>query len=259
MSSLEKMLGLLGVFTTERPIWSSEDLIQNLGAPASTCYRYLKVLHTSGYLARVANGSYVLGPRIMELDRVSRESDPVYIAGSPVGQRLTHDTGHSSLLCILFSDSVMCVQQARGRNVPAGLFTRGQRRPLVAGASAKSILAHLPMHQLRILYARHSEAIGSVGLGADWEAFKSSLKQIRQLGYCMTVGDYNAGIMSIAAPLFNRDGEVLGSLALAASNKTLRCELFRDFAPLVMQAAQEVSAQIASNEDIVALPARALG
>ena len=75
----------------------------------------------------------------------------------------------------------------------------------------------------------------------------------------MTVGDYNAGIMSIAAPLFNRDGEVLGSLALAASNKTLRYELFRDFAPLVMQAAQEVSAQIASNEDIVALPARALG
>jgi DNA-binding IclR family transcriptional regulator len=221
MSSLEKMLGLLGVFTTERPIWSSEDLIQHSGAPASTCYRYLKVLHTSGYLARVANGSYVLGPRIMELDRVSRESDPVYIAGSPVGQRLTHDTGHSSLLCILFSDSIMCVQQARGRNVPAGLFNRGQRRPLVAGASAKSILAHLPMHQLRILYARHSEAIGSVGLGADWE--------------------------------------VLGSLALAASNKTLRCESFRDFAPVVMQAAQEVSAQIASNEDIVALPARALG
>jgi hypothetical protein len=35
--------------------------------------------------------------------------------------------------------------------------------------------------------------------------------------------------------------------------------LFRDFAPLVMQAAQEVSAQIASNEDIVALPARAVG
>ena len=57
MSSLEKMLGLLGVFTTDRPIWSSEDLIQHLGAPASTCYRYLKVLHTSGYLARVANGS----------------------------------------------------------------------------------------------------------------------------------------------------------------------------------------------------------
>ncbi len=259
MSSLEKMLGLLDVFTTDQPIWSSEDLIQHLGAPASTCYRYLKVLHTSGYLARVANGSYVLGPRIMELDRVSRESDPVYIAGSPEAQRLTHDTGHSSLLCILFSDSVMCVQQARGRDVPARLFNRGQRRPLVAGASAKAILAHLPMHQLRILYARHAIPIAEVGLGGDWEAFKASLKQIRQLGYSLTVGDYNAGIISLAAPLFNQEGEVLGSLALAASTKTIKPEDFRSYAPLVVAAAKQASATIASNADIVALPARALG
>lgn len=259
MSSLEKMLGLLDVFTTEQPIWSSEDLIRHLGSPASTCYRYLKVLHTSGYLARVANGSYVLGPRIMELDRVSRETDPVYIAGSPIAQRLTHDTGHSSLLCILFSDSVMCVQQARGRDVPSNLFNRGQRRPLVAGASAKAILAHLPMHQLRILYARHGEAISAVGLGRDWEGFKSALKQIRQLGYSMTLGDYNAGIVSIAAPLFNREGEVLGSLALVASTATVSAEAFKDYAPLVIEAARQASLQIASNEDIVALPARALG
>jgi DNA-binding IclR family transcriptional regulator len=259
MSSLEKMLGLLNVFTTEQPIWSSEDLIQHLGAPASTCYRYLKVLHTSGYLARVANGSYVLGPRLMELDRVSRESDPVYIAGSPVAQRLTYETGHSSLLCILFSDSIMCVQQAPGRDVPAGLFSRGQRRPLVAGASAKSILAHLPMHQLRILYARHAESIAEVGLGGDWEAFKAGLKQIRQLGYSLTVGDYNAGIISIGAPLFNREGEVLGSLALVASNTSISVDAFCAYAPLVIAAAKETSARIASNEDIVALPARALG
>ena len=250
MSSLEKMLGLLDVFTSEQPIWSSEDLIRHLGSPASTCYRYLKVLHTSGYLARVANGSYVLGPRIMELDRVSRETDPVYIAGSPIAQRLTHDTGQSSLLC---------VQQAPGRDAPTRLFSRGQRRPLVAGASAKAILAHLPMHQLRILYARHAEAIAQVGLGRDWEGFKLALKQIRQAGYAMTLGDYNAGIVSIAAPLFNREGEVLGSLALAASTLTINADAFKEFAPLVVEAARQISVQISSNEDIVALPARALG
>ncbi len=75
----------------------------------------------------------------------------------------------------------------------------------------------------------------------------------------MTVGDYNAGIISIAAPLFNREGEVLGSLALVASNSNARADAFRDYAPLVTEAAKEASARIASNEDIVALPARALG
>jgi DNA-binding IclR family transcriptional regulator len=259
MSSLEKMLGLLNVFTTEQPIWSSEDLIRHVGSPASTCYRYLKVLHRAGFLSRVANKSYVLGPRVMELDRVSRESDPVYLAGSPVGQGLTLETGHSSLLCILFSDSVMCVQQTRGRDVPAGLFARGQRRPLVAGASAKSILAHLPMHQLRILYSRHAAAVADVGLGDDWEAFKSELKQIRQRGYSMTVGDYNAGIVSIATPIFNREGEVLGSLALAASVSLVTSDAFRLFAPQIVEAGKDVSARIAANESVVALPARAIG
>jgi len=259
MSSLEKMLSLLDVFTTEQPIWSSENLIKHLGTPSSTCYRYLKVLRRAGYLSRVASQSYVLGPRIIELDRVSRESDPVYLAGSPVGQRLTMETGQSSLLCILFSDSVMCVQQTRGHDVPAGLFTRGQRRPLVAGASAKSILAYLPMHQLRILYARHSGAIADVGLGGNWEEFKTKLKQIRQQGYSMTAGDYNAGIVSIAVPLFNREGEVLGSLALVASMTIIAPEKFEKFAPSIVLAGQEVSAQIASNESIAALPARALG
>lgn len=259
MSSLEKMLGLLEVFTTDRPIWSSEDLMQHLGAPASTCYRYLKVLHTAGYLARVANGSYVLGPRIMELDRVSRESDPVYLAGSPIAQRLTHDTGHSTLLCILFSDSIMCVQQARGRDAPAGLFNRGQRRPLVAGASAKCILAHLPMHQLRILYARHAEPIADVGLGHDWETFKSTLKKIRQCGYATSLGDYNPGILSIAAPLFNREGEVLGSLALTASDNVIQLSTFQEHASQVLDAAAAINTKIAASQNVTALPARALG
>ena len=259
MSSLEKMLGLLDAFTTDRPVWSTEDLIQRLGAPPSTCYRYLKVLHTSGYLARVANGSYVLGPRIMELDRVTRESDPVYVAGSPIGLRLTYDTGHSALLCILYSDSIMCVQQTRGRDFPANLFTRGQRRPLVAGATAKAILAYLPLHQLRILYARHHEASASVGLGRDWDAFKASLKVIRQQGFSMTQGDYNAGIVSIAAPVFNQEGEVLGSIALAASVHLVQPDKFKGYAPQVKAAAQDITDRICANVGLAALPARALG
>ncbi len=259
MSSLDKMLGLLDLFTTERPVWSSEDLIGHTGAPASTVYRYLKALHSTGYLSRVGQASYVLGPRIMELDRVTRESDPVFRAGASLAEELARDTGYSSLLCILFSDTVMCVQRARGRDVPTGLFDRGQRRPLVAGASAKAILAHLPMHQLRALYARHAGAIEAVGLGGDWEAFKASLRAIRQAGFASSLGDYNAGIAAIAAPIFNREQEVLGSVALVASVSQTQPATLARMAPRLVQAAQEISARVAARDDLAALPARALG
>jgi len=259
MSSLEKMLSLLDVFTPAAPVWATEDLIRYSGSPPSTCYRYIKILHNAGFLARVANGSYVLGPRIMELDRTMRSCDPVYVAGSPVIRRLTQETGYSSLLCILFSDSIMCVQQELGEHAPPQLFNRGQRRPLVAGASAKAILAYLPMHQLRTLFARHRKSIAAVGLGADWERFKRALKQIRQDGYVITTGDYNPGITSIAAPLFNREGEVLGSVALAGSVDRIDVAEFRGHTADVLAAGREISARIAATGNVVDLPARAVG
>lgn len=259
MSSLDKMLNLLDVFTPAAPVWATEDLIRYAGIPASTCYRYIKSLHQAGLLARVANGSYVLGPRIMEMDRTIRLCDPVYIAGTPVIKKLTEDSGFSSLLCILFSDSIMCVQQSLAPNAPSALFTRGQRRPLVAGASAKIILAYLPVHQLRSIFAKHRKSIASVGLGADWDGFRQNLKQIRQQGYARSFGEYNVGILSVAAPLFNRAGDVLGSLALAASAGTTSESAFAAAIPLVLDAGQRVSERISTSANVVDLPARAVG
>jgi IclR family pca regulon transcriptional regulator len=89
--------------------------------------------------------------------------------------------------------------------------------------------------------------------------FKSTLKQIRQKGYSMTRGDYNPGIISIAAPIFNRHGEVLGSLSLTASDKTFSIDAFQAYAPQVIAAAQEIREHIAADDAYSALPARALG
>lgn len=259
MNSLERMLSLLDVFTLAAPAWSTDDLIRYSGTSRSTCYRYLKVLQNAGFLTPVANGSYMLGPRIIELDRQIRMCDPVYTAGGPPMQRLAARTGHSALLCILFSDTVMCVREELGRAAPAGLFSRGQKRPLFSGAVSKVILAHLPAHQLRSLFARHRKAIAVAGLGADWASFRKSLRRIRQDGYCITAGEVTPGITGIAAPLFNRAGNVLGSLSLAMSASAANRSKFPAFAKAVVKAAEEATNRISSGNHGVDLPARAVG
>jgi DNA-binding IclR family transcriptional regulator len=258
MSSLERMVGLLDLFTTDTPVWSSDDLIAHLGVPASTGYRYIKVLHRSGILARVANGSYIIGPRILELDRTSRACDPVFNAGTPVIRRLTQQTGYSSLLSVLYSDSVMCVQQEATADVPPDLFSRGQRRPLVGGASANIILAHLPAHQLRSVFSKQHHLLKSSKLGDDWDTFKKNMRVIRQDGYCITTGEYRTGITGIASPLFNPDGEVLGSIALASAAKPLPVEQYRSLAPVLIAAAAEITESIGRITQGVVLPARHL-
>ena len=259
MSSQDKMLSLLDAFGVDAPVWSAEELAARFELPASTCYRYLKSLHQAGLLARVGSGSYVVGPRVLALDRVSRLTDPVYSVGSPVVAALSRRSGYSALLSVLYSDSVMCVQQVATDDAPPGLFGRGQQRPLVAGATANIILAHLPTHQLRSVFAKQKESLAAAGLGSDWDTLKGKLAEIRQQGYAFSAGEYRAGIAGLAAPLFNRDGEVLGSIALATSTKSPRLAEFKALAPAVMKAAADISRGIAENSNVVDLPARALG
>lgn len=258
-NSLEKMLGLLDVFTHEAPVWSTEDLIRYSRASRSTCYRYIKVLQRARFLTPVANGSYILGSRIIELDHQIRTSDPIYTAGGPPMQRLAARTGHNALLCMLFSDTVMCVREELNKDAPAGLFSRGQKRSLFTGAASKVILAHLPAHQLRSLFARHRKRIAAAGLGADWDSFRRTLRQMRQDGYCMSTGEFSPGIVGIAAPLFNRAGKVLGSLGIAMSASVADSSKFPVLAQAVKKAAAEATERIRASKHGVDLPARAVG
>ena len=259
MSSQDKMLSLLDAFSVEAPVWSAEELAARFELPPSTCYRYLKSLHGAGLLARVGSGSYMVGPRVLALDRTARLSDPVYSVGSPIVATLSRRTGFSALLSVLYSDSVMCVQQVATDDAPAGLFGRGQQRPLVAGATANIILAHLQPHQLRSVFNKQRERIAAAGLGQDWETLRAKLATIREAGYSFSLGEYRSGIAGLAAPLFNREGEVLGSIALATSTKSPQLEAFKSLAPKVIKAAAEISRGIADSANTVDLPARALG
>lgn len=259
MPALERTLALLDLFTPETPVWSSEALIEFLDGAPSTGYRHIKALQSCGLLTRVGSGSYMLGPRVLELDRTVRLSDPVYIAGSPIIRALHERTGHSAVLSILYSDSVVCVRRELSADGPPQLFSRGQKRALVAGASAKAILAYLPPHQLRRIFQKHSASIAAAGLGTSWETFRISLKAIRDAGFVRTQAEFQPGIVSLAAPVFNIKNEVLGSLMLAISTEHPDVPRFSDFAPDVIEAALATTRRIAGLDRAAALPARAVG
>lgn len=252
------MLALLEVFTTAAPAWSTEDLIRFSGASRSTCYRYIKALQSAGLLTPVSGGAWMLGPRVIELDRTMRLCDPVMSGGGPPMHRLAGDTGFSALLCLLFSGTVMCVDDVPASGAPAGLFSRGQRRPLFAGAASKVILAHLPPHRLRALFARHRTTIAAAGLGADWDAFRAALRAIREAGHCITMGEFQPGVLGVAAPLFNAEGGVLGSLGIATEASRVPPRARAALATRVVAAAQEACERISQELPRAARPARAV-
>lgn len=258
-SSLERMLGLLDLFTPSASVRSVADLVNYLGTSRSTSYRYIKALQDAGLIEAVANGGYVLGPRIVEFDRQIRMSDPLYKGGAQVLRQLVEQTGQSALLCALYADSVMCIREELVEGSPMTIFSRGQRRPLFAGAASKIVIPYLPPHRLRSIFKHHQRDIAIAGLGTDWQSFRDRLAAIRKDGYLVTYGEFNPGVFGVSAPVFNTEGMVVGSLGIAGSENRLDKKKLQSYSEAVVAAAKHLS-DILSNADAdLVRPPRAFG
>jgi len=258
-SSFERMLGLLDLFTPSASVRPVTDLFNYLGTSRSTSYRYIKALDAAGLIEAVANGRYVLGSRIVELDRQIRMADPLYKAGGQVLVPLVELTGHSALLCALYRDSVMCIREELADGSPPNLFSRGQRRPPFAGAASKIILPFVPPHRLRSIFKQHDRTIALAGLGTDWHSFRDNLASIRRAGYIVSHGEFNPGVFGVAAPVFNAEGLVVGSVGIAGSEEKLDRKKLPAFAKAVMDAGRRMSEILADEEAGRVSPPRAYG
>jgi DNA-binding IclR family transcriptional regulator len=214
MSSLERMLALLDLFTEAKPVWSVDEVAAKFGYTRSTAYRYVRELADAGLLTPAEVGRYSLGPRIIQLDRQLRTTDPLVKAMEALEPDLPRWSREQMwLLCRLFRDSVICIEQVG--QVRQGIsFSRGYPMPLFRGATSKVILAFLPERHLTRLYLDNPKLVNDAGLGATWQEFKVSLRQIRQRGYAVSVGEVDAGVFGIAAPVFDANEKVVASISL---------------------------------------------
>lgn len=249
-SSGDRLLAVLGLFTIERPAWTVEAAADALGVSATTAYRYFKRLTTAGLITPISGASYSLGPAIVQMDRQIQICDPMLNAARPVMVDLVQyaSEGSTILLCRQFHDRVMCLHQVVGRGPQSPVsYERGRLMPLLHGATSKIILAHLPTRTLKSLFAREAGEIAAAGLGETWEELRAALAAVRRAGVCISKGEIDAGRVGIAAPIFDADHAILGSLTFALPEARAEEALVRRLASLTASGAREIEQAMNKN------------
>jgi DNA-binding IclR family transcriptional regulator len=213
MSSLERLLSILDLYSEAEPIWTLEEITLETGYARSTAYRYVKELCDSGLLISIGKGAHVLGPRFIECDRLIRNTDPLLIAAQKVMPGLHQEFGEGLLLLSsLYGDKVLCIYQEPLITDFSVSYTRGRPMPLFYGATAKIILANLPERKLVKLFLNHRLAIAKAGIGDEWDDFKKHLADMRRAGVCISKGEVDPGATGIGTAIFADDKSVIGSL-----------------------------------------------
>ncbi|MED1951725.1 IclR family transcriptional regulator [Brevibacillus centrosporus] len=246
MSSFAKMLSIIDLFSEEKPVWTAEEIAENLGVSIPTAYRYLKELCQSGLLARSTGGLYFLGSKIIELDYQIRTSDPIMLAGKPIMQALRDKAGSEIMLSHIYNDRILIIHEERTSENLMISFSRGRMHPLFQSATSKIILAYLPKNQLDKLSAKY-EALYASKAVESWDEFKAKLGTLRREGFSISHGEIDTNLTAIAAPVFTNQ-QIRGSLSMVMP--TQRYELFNKekITEAVIEAAQQLSDALSRNE-----------
>lgn len=241
--ALGRALEVLEALARGRDGATLSGLSQRLASPKSSLLYLLRPMTRLGYLVRSADGRYRLGPAAFTLAMAALSNRELPELARPFLADLADKSGETALIATMAGDAAVAVyiDKVESQQNPIRYTPRiGERRPLYCSAIGKLLLAYLPP-------ARRQEYLKTTRLKpftpqtpVTRRDLRRALDEIRSTGLSVSVDEIAEGAAGIAAPVFDRHGQLLAGLVLGAPSQRVLAEQPR-LTALVVESARELS------------------
>lgn len=205
------------------------DLVTTTALPRATAHRLAVALEVHRLLARDADGRFVLGPRLGEL--ATAVPDPVIAAAQPVLAWVRDETGESAQLYRRDGSERVCVAAAERASGLRTTVPVGSRLPLTAGSGAQVLCAWSDPASLHDVFAAA-------------EFTPRSLAEVRRRGWAQSVGQREAGVASVSAPVRSASGELLAAISISGPVERFGRTPGQRFAHVLVTGARRITATL---------------
>ncbi|WP_161958442.1 IclR family transcriptional regulator [Ornithinimicrobium cavernae] len=238
VQSVKRALDVLFLFDDHESVLTPARAATRLGLNRTTAWRYLQTLASSGLVREAGEtGRFALGGRTVALaDAYTRQWGEFGTVGGIALVGLRDRTGETAALHIRQGWTRVVLRQVESRHELHRTYRDiGQPISLLLGSPSLAILSHLdPGERTAYLQAR-------TDLDARARAaVESQLAEIRTLGYATSESHRAANLASIAAPVRDPAGAVLGALNITGPDHRFTPEARREWVPEVIASARWV-------------------
>jgi DNA-binding IclR family transcriptional regulator len=225
---LDKAVQILDVVSVEPLALAA--LVERTGLPRATAHRLAVALETHELLSRDHAGRFVLGSRFAVL--ASEAGDTLPDLATPILAWLRDEAGESAQLYRREGRDRVCIAVAERTTGLRTTVPVGAHLPLTAGSGAQVLTAW--------------ESPGLIAELTTRSVFSDRLLgEVRRRGWAQSVGQREAGVASVSAPVRGTDGSVVAAVSISGPIERLGRAPGQRLSPVVVAAANRLTAAFA--------------
>ena len=248
--SVRRAIGLLKVFSDERPEWGLSEIAREVGLNKTTAYRLLTALEVEGMVTRgPATDAWRLGPESISLGALALRSNDLMAAARPELEALVRETGETASLEVLAGDEVVILDGVEGPSLLGASPEIGTRWPAHATSTGKVLLAAErsgtgkplggrrggPSRRLRRLTPRTI---------TDSRRLDRELERVLERGWAAAIGELEVGYVAVGAPVRDHELHAVAALSVGGPAARLTDDRIPGIARRVVRAADRISRRL---------------
>ncbi|GGV03569.1 IclR family transcriptional regulator [Streptomyces filipinensis] len=241
VQSVDRAISVLEILAQRGEAGVSE-VAAEIEVHKSTAFRLLGALEARGLVEQAGErGKYRLGFGIVRLAGAVTGRIDITQQGRPVCERLAEEIGETVNIAVMQEHYAINLYQVRGPGAVTAHNWVGQLTPLHATSSGKIMLAHLPAGERTALLTEaglRKVTPRTIGSKAKLE---KNLAEARERGYSWTLEELEIGLHAVAAPIRDRDGDVIASISASGPSYRFTEERLHQLAPVLVKGAEEIS------------------
>lgn len=242
--SFERGLAVIRAFDAEHPARTLSDVARSCELTRAAARRFLLTLVDLGYV-RTDGRLFRLTPRVLELGYAYLSSCTLPDLAVPHLERLVAQVGESSSLCVLDGDDIVYAARVPTSRIMTATITVGTRFPAHVTSVGRVILAQLPDDEIDARLARADLVALTRRTLTSADRLRAELRRVRRQGYALVDQELEEGLRSVAAPVRDRDGEVVAAVNIPVhAGRTSVEAVRRDLLPQLLATVARIEADL---------------
>jgi IclR family transcriptional regulator, acetate operon repressor len=247
--TVSKCLSILDVVSASDQPLRFASMMRITGLPRSTLHRLLTTLQAERLLTLDATTkTYRSGPRLLGWVNSAWHDDDLRRVAHDEVAYLGRETGETVHLAILDGHEIVYVDKIESSQSIRMYSRIGKRAPIHCTGVGKALVAFLPPDLLEAVIEKTGFEYYTPTTITDVHAFREHLAQIREVGYATDMGEHQAEVRCIAAPVLNQDRHGIASISISTPAYRYDPERCLSWAPMIVASAHRISHELGMSE-----------